>query len=95
MYMSRTDGFGLGGRVGHFGLSVSPDLSTGNYHEEIETFDLPPKYPVEFTISHLEVWGLGPETDPYKEKSKLHIRKPNLNVRSGNVNMDDLLGQIS
>ena len=94
MYMSRSDGLGLGGRIGRFGLSINSDLSAGTFHEDIDTFDLPPKYPEQFDIAHLEVWGLGPETDPYREKSKLHVRKPNLDIRSGGVDMDDLMGQI-
>lgn len=94
MFLSPSDGLGLGGRVGRFGLSINPDLSSGNYHEDVETFDLPPKYPESFQIDHLEVWGLGPETNPSRERSKLHIRKPNLDIRGGNVDMDDLLGQI-
>jgi len=71
-------------------------LLSGSYHEDVETFDLPPLYPEGFEINHLEVWGLGPETDEAKERAKVHVRKPNLQIRSGGgVDMDDLLGQIS
>ncbi len=66
----------------------------GTYHEDVNTYDLPAIYPEEFEISHLEVWGLGPETDKDKERSKIHVRKPNLQIRGGQVDMDDLLGQI-
>ena len=95
MHCSKEHGFGLGGAIGKFGLSINPDLSSGTYHEEVDTFDLPALFPEEFEIAHLEVWGLGPETDPDRERAKLHVRKPNLQIRSGGVDMDDLLGQIS
>lgn len=94
MYLSRSEGLGLGGRVGRFGLSINPSLESGNYHEDVDTFDLPAILPEEFSIEHLEVWGLGPETDPARERAKLHVRKPNLDIKSGNVDMDDLMGQI-
>ena len=95
MYASKSEGLGLGGRIGRFGLSVSNSLEKGTYHADIETFDLGKVVPSEFTIEHIEVWALGPETDPSTERSKLHVRKPNLQIQGGSVDMDDLMGQIS
>lgn len=96
MYCSRDEGLGLGGRVGRHGLSISTSLASGTYHEDVDTFDLPPMMPEEFDISHIEVWALGPETDESTESSKLHIRRANTNItRNRGVDMDDLMGQIS
>lgn len=96
MYMSRTEGFGLGGSIGNFGLSVKSDLATGTYNADINTFALPSSILAdEFEITHLEVWALGPETDANKERAKLHVRKPNLQIRGGEADLDDLMGQIS
>ena len=92
---SRAEGLGLGGRKDRFGLSLNPDLSSGTYHEDVDTFDLPALFPESFDIEHLEVWGLGPETDPDRERAKLHVRKPNLQITGGDVDLDDLMGQIS
>lgn len=95
MFLSRDEGLGLGGRTGHFGLSIAPSMTEGKYHEEIETFDLPVIPGMEnFQIDHVEAWGLGPEVDRSAEKSKTHVRKPNLQTRNNPVDMDDLLGQI-
>jgi hypothetical protein len=80
--------------LSRFGLCLDPSLSSGTYHEDVDTFDLPPLLPAEFSVDHVEVWGLGPETDADTERAKLHIRKPNLNVRSGEVDMDDLASQL-
>ena len=96
MYMSRSEGFGLGGAIGNFGLSVNASLSSGTYNPDVNTFALPSSIlPDEFEISHIEVWGLGPETDANREKAKLHVRKPNLKMRGGEADLDDLMGQIS
>ncbi len=61
----------------------------------METFDLPDgKLPSEFPVDHVEVWGLGPETDSATERAKLHVRKPNLEIRGGEADMGDLMDQI-
>ena len=31
----------MGGKIGRFGLGISPDLETLDYHEDVKTFDLP------------------------------------------------------
>lgn len=95
MSLSEEHGLGLGGKLGHFGLGIQTDLSSGTYNEEVETFDLPASLPSTFDIEHVEVWGLGPEVDPSSERSELKVRKPNLQISGGNVDMNDLLGQIS
>lgn len=97
MFMSKTEDpmLGLGGRKGRFGLSLNRDLASGSYHEDVDTFDLPPGVTSEeFEVELVEVWGLGPETDPDRERSKLHVRKANTRVRGGDVDMGDLMDQI-
>ena len=64
-----------------FGISLSSSLESGTYHEDIDTFDLPPLISEEFIIEHVEVWGLGSETDPNSERAKLHVRRPNVQIR--------------
>ena len=89
-------GLGLGGKVGRFGLGLKPDMETLEYNEDIETFDLP-ALPggSTFEIDHVEVWGRGPQPRAEEERAKVQVRKPDLDIQEGgNVNMDDLLGQI-
>ena len=86
----------MGGKIGKFGLGISPDLETLDYHEEVRTFDLP-ALPggSSFEIDHIEVWGLGPQPRAEDERAKVQIRnKPDLDIQDGNVDMNDLLGQI-
>ena len=47
-----------------------------------------------FLIDHVEVWGLGPQPRAEEERAKVQVRKPDLDIQDGNVDMDDLLGQI-
>lgn len=96
MYLDQGEhGIGLGGQVGHFGLGIAPDLETLSYNEEITTFDLPPlPGGTSFEIEHIEVWGLGPQPRAEDERAKVHVRRPNLDIQDGNVDMDDLMGQI-
>ena len=47
-----------------------------------------------FPIDHVEVWGLGPQPRAEEERAKVQVRKPDLDIQDGNVDMDDLLGQI-
>lgn len=95
MYASRSEGLGLGGRIGRHGLSISSSLDRGTYNSDIETFDMANIIPSEFSIEHIEAWALGPETDSSAERRKLEVRKPNLKITGGNtVDMDDLMGQI-
>lgn len=77
-----------------FGISLSSSLASGTFHEDIDTFDIPPLLPEEFSVEHVEVWGLGSETDPSAERAKLHVRRPNVQIRSGEADMDDLMDQI-
>lgn len=88
-------GLGMGGKIGKFGLGISPDLETLDYHEDVRTFDLP-ALPggSSFEIDHIEVWGLGPQPRAEDERAKVQIRKPDLDIQDGNVDMNDLLGQI-
>ena len=95
--LDRSSGLGLGGRNGRFGLGLDTSLQSGTYHEDIDTFDLPTNLPgieQNFEVAHIEVWGLGPAPDPSDERNNVTIRKPNLEIRGGNVDMNDLLGQI-
>ena len=96
MSFSKDNGLGLGGRTGRFGLGIEPNLLQGTYHEDVETFDLPASALPngDFEIEHVEAWGLGPEVDPSEEQSKSDIRKPNLQISGGQVDMNDLLSQM-
>ena len=69
-------------------------METISYNEEVETFDLPSVFPQEFEFEHLEAWGLGSAPNPSQERSKVFIRRPNLAVRGGDVDFDDLADQI-
>jgi len=100
MYMDDTAGLGLGGRKGHFGLGLDASLQSATYNEDVDTFDLPanvlPGGGEPFSVAHVEVWGLGPEPSADAERSKTSVRKPNLEISGGGqVDMGDLLGQIS
>ena len=91
-----THGLGLGGKVGRFGLGLKPDMETLEYNEDVDTFDLP-ALPggCAFEIDHIEVWGLGPQPRAEAERAKVQVRKPDLQLEDGgNVDMDDLMGQI-
>ena len=90
-----THGLGMGGKVGRFGFGIKPDLETLEYHEDVCTFDLP-ALPggSTFEIDHVEVWGLGPQPRAEEERNKVQVRKPDLDITGGNVDMDDLMGQI-
>ena len=62
---------------------------------QVTTFDLP-ALPggSTFEIDHVEVWGLGPKVSAEDERAKVQVRKPDLDIEGGNVDMDDLMGQI-
>ncbi len=95
MYLDNENGLGLGGKPGHFGFGILPDLSGLSYNEEVDTFDLPVlKGGASYNIDHVEVWGLGPEVDPSEERSKVNVRKPNLQIKGGGVDMNDLMSQM-
>ena len=48
-----------------------------------------------FEIGHFEVWGLRPKPWAEEERSKVEARKPDLDIGDGgNVDMNDLMGQI-
>jgi len=90
-----TEGLGMGGKVGRFGFGIKPDMETLEYHEDTTTFDLPVlSGGSTFEIDHVEVWGLGPQPRAEEERAKVEVRKPDLDIQDGNVNMDDLMGQI-
>ena len=91
-----TQGLGMGGKVGHFGFGIKPDMETLDYNEDTNTFDLPvlPGGST-FEIDHVEVWGLGPQPRAEEERAKVEVRKPDLDIKDGgNVDMNDLMGQI-
>jgi len=91
-----TQGLGMGGKVGHFGFGIKPDMETLDYNEDTNTFDLPvlPGGST-FEIDHVEVWGLGPQPRAEEERAKVEVRKPDLDIEDGgNVDMNDLMGQI-
>ena len=53
------------------------------------------KFEIFFSYTdHIEVWGLGPQPRAEDERSKVQVRKPDLDIQGGNVDMDDLMGQI-
>jgi len=99
MSLDRNSGLGVGGKIGRFGLGLDASLESGTFHEDVETFDLPPNPPQglgeQFEVAHVEVWGLGPAPNPSDERNSSNIRKPNLELKGGNVDMNDLLSQIS
>ena len=45
-------------------------------------------------MDHVEVWGLGPPVDQAEEKQKVKPRRPNLDIRGGKVDEDDLMSQL-
>ena len=47
-----------------------------------------------YKLSHLQVWGLGPEPDESTERANTKPRQPNLKTRGGDVDMMDLESQI-
>ena len=47
-----------------------------------------------FEIAHVEVWGLGPSVDADEEREKVRARQPNLQIRGGDVDEDDLMSQL-
>jgi hypothetical protein len=79
---------------GHHGFGLSASMETITYNEEVETYDLPNVFPQEFEFEHFEAWGLGAAPDASAERSKVFIRRPNLSVRGGDVDLDDLADQI-
>ena len=99
MSLDRNSGLGLGGKIGRFGLGLDVSLESGTFHEDVDTFDLPTSAPQglgeNFEVAHVEVWGVGPAPDPEDERSNVKVRKPNLELKGGNVDMNDLLSQIS
>lgn len=94
LYLDRNEGLGLGGKPGHFGFGISASMETVTYNEEVDTFDLPNLFPKEFEFEHLEAWGLGAAPNQDSERSKVFIRRPNLAVRGGDVDLDDLADQL-
>ena len=99
MSLDRNSGLGLGGKIGRFGLGLDVSMESGTFHEDVDTFDLPTSAPQglgeNFEVAHVEVWGVGPAPDPENERSNVKVRKPNLELKGGNVDMNDLLSQIS
>jgi hypothetical protein len=69
-------------------------MNTITYNEEVETYDLPNIFPREIEFEHFEAWGLGAAPDGSAERSSVFIQKPNLSIRSGDVDLDDLADQI-
>lgn len=95
MYLDDSNGLGLGGKITSFALGLDTSMDTLSYREDANTFDLPPlEQGDSFDIEHIEVWGLGKQVDANEEQSKVSVRKPNLQIKGGNVDMNDLLGQI-
>jgi len=93
--MLTSDILAMGGRRGKYGLELGADLSTGCSSGDIDTF-----HTIRFTegtsfeISHVEVWGLGPPVDESEERAKAKPRQPNLDIRGGHVDEDDLMSQL-
>jgi len=89
------EGLAMGGSQGNFGLSISSDLESGECSGDIDTFaTIQLAGAASFQIMHLEVWGLGPEPDEATEMQNTSVRKPNMNIRGGYVDMGDLASQI-
>ena len=81
--------------LGNFGLELSDDLSSGSSSGNISTFHSIQLTPGrEFSVAHVEVWGLGPQPEEEEERARVQPRKPNLETRGGNVDMMDLESQI-
>ena len=47
-----------------------------------------------FEIAHVEVWGLGAAVDADEERENVRPRQPNLQIRAGDVDEDDLMSQL-
>jgi len=89
------EGLAMGGSPGNFGLFISSDLESGECSGDIDTFStIQLAGAPAFQIMHLEVWGLGPEPDEATEMQNTSVRKPNMNIRGGHVDMGDLASQI-
>ena len=94
LFLDRNSQLGLGGKLGHHGFGISASMETITYNEEVDTFDLPNSFPSDCEFDHLEAWGLGFAPNPDQERSRVQIRRPNLSIRGGNVDFDDLADQI-
>lgn len=93
--MLSSDFLALGGSKGNFGLELNSDLTTGNSSGDIQTFHtIQLSASPQFSISHVEVWGLGPEPDRQTEQANARPRRPNLDIRGGDADMLDLESQI-
>jgi len=90
-----SDLLAMGGKDGHHGFQLNDDLSSGDCNADIQTFDtIQLSSEKNFQIEHVEVWGLGSEPDMDAERQNVQPRKPNLDIRGGNVDMLDLESQI-
>jgi len=85
----------MGGRPGNFGLELDGDLGSGRSSGSVDTFhSIQMTQDASFDIDHVEVWGLGPPVDSDEERQKVQPRQPNLNIRDGAVDEDDLMSQL-
>merc|ERR1719500_1747740 len=85
----------LGGQPGNFGLELNNDLTSGRTSGDIDTFlCIQMTKDASFEIAHVEVWGLGPPVDADEEREKVRPRQPNLQIRGGDVDEDDLMSQL-
>ena len=98
MSLDRNSGLGLGGKIGRFGLGLIVSLDSGMFHEDVDTFDLPSSAPQvlgeNVEVAHAEVVGIAPAPNPEDERSKVKVRKPNLELKGGNIDINDLPSRI-
>jgi len=93
--MLTADTLAMGGRPGNFGLELDGDLGSGRSSGSVDTFhSIQMTQDASFDIDHVEVWGLGPPVDSDEERQKVQPRQPNLNIRDGAVDEDDLMSQL-
>jgi len=94
--MLSSDSLALGGSKGNFGLELNNDLTSGTSSGDIQTFHtIQLSADSSFSVSHVEVWGLGPEPDRQTEQANARPRRPNLDIRGGDsADMLDLESQI-
>ena len=75
-------------------LCLKTDLSCLSTPEFRLASDIYAFQDASFEIAHVEVWGLGPPVDADEEREKVRPRQPNLQIRGGDVDEDDLLSQL-
>ena len=97
-FMNLDRNSGLGGKIRRSVLGLDVSLESGTFHEDVDTFDLPASVPQglgeKVEVAHGEFVGVWTAPDPEDERSKVKVRKTNLEIKGGNVDIKYLLSQI-